>query len=242
MKEYGWRKPCAAGWPHPLPARTTRSGRTRTRLEQLEFPAAAVGSGRRVGQRLAGQKGLQRRGVQLRPTAGDGVADALDNEHGSLRIIGSLLTVLLCGAGLGAQASAATAAPESATAAAPGDGVTLTPPMSFNNWNSTHSRADFNEAIVKRHRRHLRREMPERRRPHVRQPPRLLGAAAARRSGQARPRLGALSERHQGPGRLCRLQGPTVRDLHQRRRLASPPQLTPGQGGFFASTTCPPAS
>ncbi|WP_235921416.1 NPCBM/NEW2 domain-containing protein [Lentzea tibetensis] len=29
------------------------------------------------------------------------------------------------------------------------DGLALTPPMGFNNWNSTHCRADFNEAMVK---------------------------------------------------------------------------------------------
>ncbi|MBP2324234.1 alpha-galactosidase [Kibdelosporangium banguiense] len=34
-------------------------------------------------------------------------------------------------------------------AVTPGDGLALTPPMGFNNWNSTHCRADFNEAMVK---------------------------------------------------------------------------------------------
>src|SRR3954449_9855387 len=29
------------------------------------------------------------------------------------------------------------------------DGLALTPPMGFNNWNSTHCRADFNENMVK---------------------------------------------------------------------------------------------
>ena len=29
------------------------------------------------------------------------------------------------------------------------DGLALTPPMGFNNWNTTHCRADFNEAMVK---------------------------------------------------------------------------------------------
>ncbi|MCQ8188021.1 NPCBM/NEW2 domain-containing protein [Streptomyces rugosispiralis] len=37
----------------------------------------------------------------------------------------------------------------SARNAAPGDGLALTPPMGFNNWNSTHCRAEFNEAMVK---------------------------------------------------------------------------------------------
>ncbi|MFD8980563.1 alpha-galactosidase, partial [Streptomyces sp. NPDC059564] len=36
-----------------------------------------------------------------------------------------------------------------APAAAAADGQALTPPMGFNNWNSTHCRADFNEAMVK---------------------------------------------------------------------------------------------
>ncbi|MEU8875399.1 NPCBM/NEW2 domain-containing protein [Streptomyces javensis] len=39
--------------------------------------------------------------------------------------------------------------PASAPGAAPGDGLALTPPMGFNNWNSTHCRAEFNEAMVK---------------------------------------------------------------------------------------------
>jgi alpha-galactosidase len=32
---------------------------------------------------------------------------------------------------------------------APADGLALTPPMGFNNWNSTHCRAEFNESMVK---------------------------------------------------------------------------------------------
>jgi alpha-galactosidase len=37
-----------------------------------------------------------------------------------------------------------------ATAAVtPGDGLALTPPMGFNNWNSTNCRAEFNETMVK---------------------------------------------------------------------------------------------
>jgi alpha-galactosidase len=40
--------------------------------------------------------------------------------------------------------------PLTATAAVtPGDGLALTPPMGFNNWNSTNCRAEFNEAMVK---------------------------------------------------------------------------------------------
>ncbi|MFF5672940.1 NPCBM/NEW2 domain-containing protein [Streptomyces hygroscopicus] len=45
--------------------------------------------------------------------------------------------------------STPTAALASAPAAAPDEGLALTPPMGFNNWNSTHCRAEFNEAMVK---------------------------------------------------------------------------------------------
>jgi alpha-galactosidase len=48
---------------------------------------------------------------------------------------------------------AATLTPAAATANAsvtPGDGLALTPPMGFNNWNSTNCRAEFNEDMVKR--------------------------------------------------------------------------------------------
>jgi alpha-galactosidase len=38
--------------------------------------------------------------------------------------------------------------PASSTAALP-DGLALTPPMGFNNWNSTHCRAEFNESMIK---------------------------------------------------------------------------------------------
>jgi alpha-galactosidase len=40
-------------------------------------------------------------------------------------------------------------APPAAASVAPGDGLALTPPMGFNNWNSTHCGAEFNEAMVK---------------------------------------------------------------------------------------------
>ncbi|MET7286955.1 NPCBM/NEW2 domain-containing protein [Streptomyces sp. NPDC005573] len=59
------------------------------------------------------------------------------------RTAAALLAVLL-GAG-GLAAPAATAAPH----AAPAEGPALTPPMGFNNWNSTHCRAEFNEDMVK---------------------------------------------------------------------------------------------
>jgi alpha-galactosidase len=40
-------------------------------------------------------------------------------------------------------------APQANAAVTPGDGLALTPPMGFNNWNSTNCRAEFNEAMVK---------------------------------------------------------------------------------------------
>lgn len=60
---------------------------------------------------------------------------------------------LLGAAGLATPATAdtpaAAAGPAPApTAAVPGDGLALTPPMGFNNWNSTHCRAEFDEAMV----------------------------------------------------------------------------------------------
>lgn len=66
------------------------------------------------------------------------------------RLIGVLAAGLLCAAGTTVPAAAqppAAAPPD--TAAAAGNGLALTPPMGFNNWNSTHCRADFNEAMVK---------------------------------------------------------------------------------------------
>jgi alpha-galactosidase len=57
-----------------------------------------------------------------------------------------LRTIALC------ALVAATLTPAAATANAsvtPGDGLALTPPMGFNNWNSTNCRAEFNEDMVK---------------------------------------------------------------------------------------------
>ncbi|MEU0781921.1 NPCBM/NEW2 domain-containing protein [Streptomyces sp. NPDC006173] len=67
---------------------------------------------------------------------------------------GALAAGLLCAAAL---ASPALASPGGATSAAPAvrsasptsaDGLALTPPMGFNNWNSTHCRAEFDEEMV----------------------------------------------------------------------------------------------
>ncbi|MET7934910.1 NPCBM/NEW2 domain-containing protein [Streptomyces sp. NPDC005322] len=80
-------------------------------------------------------------------------------------IIGGLSVALLASLGLAAPAQAhasgtaratspavapaAAPAPAPAPKAASGEGPALTPPMGFNNWNSTHCRAEFNEAMVK---------------------------------------------------------------------------------------------
>ncbi|MCQ6252077.1 NPCBM/NEW2 domain-containing protein [Streptomyces malaysiensis] len=71
------------------------------------------------------------------------------------RVIGALSAGLLATVGLALPAVAQPSHPAevttsaSAPGAAPGDGLALTPPMGFNNWNSTHCRAEFNEAMVK---------------------------------------------------------------------------------------------
>lgn len=57
------------------------------------------------------------------------------------------LTVLLFA--VPAAAPAAVADEQAPTAPALADGLALTPPMGFNNWNSTHCRAEFDEAMVK---------------------------------------------------------------------------------------------
>ncbi|MFS8197561.1 NPCBM/NEW2 domain-containing protein [Streptomyces sp. CWNU-52B] len=64
---------------------------------------------------------------------------------------------LLCVVGSTPPALAAAAPPTAAEHASPGeaavpepgDGLALTPPMGFNNWNSTHCRAEFDEDMVK---------------------------------------------------------------------------------------------
>ncbi|MET9293461.1 NPCBM/NEW2 domain-containing protein [Streptomyces sp. NPDC003077] len=80
------------------------------------------------------------------------------------RILAALSVTLLCSTGVtalpaAARSADAPAADRAATAtgrapAIPGvprvpDGLALTPPMGFNNWNSTHCRAEFNEAMIK---------------------------------------------------------------------------------------------
>ncbi|MEV7194184.1 NPCBM/NEW2 domain-containing protein [Streptomyces sp. NPDC093510] len=69
------------------------------------------------------------------------------------RVVGSLTAVLLCAAGLTTPAAGLTTPTAARDTADPGvklpDGLALTPPMGFNNWNSTHCRAEFDEAMVK---------------------------------------------------------------------------------------------
>ncbi|MEV0224101.1 NPCBM/NEW2 domain-containing protein [Streptomyces sp. NPDC050704] len=69
------------------------------------------------------------------------------------RALGALAAGLLGITGLTAPAPAAQAAtpaaPTAPAAPALDDGLALTPPMGFNNWNSTHCRAEFNEEMVK---------------------------------------------------------------------------------------------
>ncbi|GAA2314423.1 NPCBM/NEW2 domain-containing protein [Streptomyces caniferus] len=78
------------------------------------------------------------------------------HRRGHRRIVGALSAALLCTAGVTALPAAARTpdspgAGPASTAAAPRlpDGLAKTPPMGFNNWNSTHCRAEFNEEMVK---------------------------------------------------------------------------------------------
>ncbi|MFF2412631.1 NPCBM/NEW2 domain-containing protein [Streptomyces sp. NPDC058092] len=68
---------------------------------------------------------------------------------GRRRLIGALLAGLLCAAGATVPAVADSPAPAPTPAPRAGNGLALTPPMGFNNWNSTHCRAEFNESMVK---------------------------------------------------------------------------------------------
>ncbi|MGA5037498.1 NPCBM/NEW2 domain-containing protein [Streptomyces capoamus] len=72
----------------------------------------------------------------------------------SRRLAGALTAGLLCAAAAGLALPAPALAVPPATRAAQAspaldDGLALTPPMGFNNWNSTHCRAEFDEAMVK---------------------------------------------------------------------------------------------
>ncbi|WP_372444729.1 NPCBM/NEW2 domain-containing protein [Streptomyces coffeae] len=75
------------------------------------------------------------------------------------RFIGCLGAAILTAVGLSVpaaahpspatKATAATSASETSSSAAAEDGLALTPPMGFNNWNSTHCRDEFNEEMIK---------------------------------------------------------------------------------------------
>ncbi|MEV8455911.1 NPCBM/NEW2 domain-containing protein [Streptomyces sp. NPDC052095] len=66
------------------------------------------------------------------------------------RAAGALAAGLLCAAGTAVPAGAADSpAPHRAVAPQSENGLALTPPMGFNNWNSTHCRAEFDESMVK---------------------------------------------------------------------------------------------
>ncbi|WP_392668118.1 NPCBM/NEW2 domain-containing protein [Streptomyces sp. LN785] len=66
------------------------------------------------------------------------------------RVIGALAAGVLCAAGAAVPAAADSPATAASTAVTPksDNGLALTPPMGFNNWNSTHCRAEFNETMV----------------------------------------------------------------------------------------------
>ncbi|MFJ8301150.1 NPCBM/NEW2 domain-containing protein [Streptomyces sp. NPDC094447] len=60
------------------------------------------------------------------------------------------MTLLAAGAVAAPAGAAELAVADTRAPAAPADaGLALTPPMGFNNWNSTHCRAEFDEAMVK---------------------------------------------------------------------------------------------
>ncbi|MFJ6432755.1 NPCBM/NEW2 domain-containing protein [Streptomyces sp. NPDC091416] len=65
------------------------------------------------------------------------------------RVVGALTAGLLCAAGITVPAAAQSPAPAPAAGTRADNGLALTPPMGFNNWNSTHCRAEFNEEMVK---------------------------------------------------------------------------------------------
>ncbi|MFJ6015402.1 NPCBM/NEW2 domain-containing protein [Streptomyces sp. NPDC092952] len=66
------------------------------------------------------------------------------------RAAGVLAAGLLCAAGTAVPAGAADSpAPRRTVAPQSENGLALTPPMGFNNWNSTHCRAEFDESMVK---------------------------------------------------------------------------------------------
>ncbi|AJT68524.2 Alpha-galactosidase [Streptomyces lydicus] len=67
--------------------------------------------------------------------------------HGPARVAGALCVALLCTAAVSAPPAAARAS-HTPVPRLPG-GLAQTPPMGFNNWNSTHCRAEFDEGMVR---------------------------------------------------------------------------------------------
>ncbi|MET9749309.1 MULTISPECIES: NPCBM/NEW2 domain-containing protein [Streptomyces] len=70
------------------------------------------------------------------------------------RVLGALIAGLLAAGGLGVSARAVPVTvpapvPVPAPAASGDEDLARTPPMGFNNWNSTHCRAEFDESMVK---------------------------------------------------------------------------------------------
>ncbi|MCX0242439.1 NPCBM/NEW2 domain-containing protein [Streptomyces drozdowiczii] len=65
------------------------------------------------------------------------------------RVLGALVAGLLCTAGTVVPAAAHAPAPPPAAGPRAANGLALTPPMGFNNWNSTHCRAEFDEEMVR---------------------------------------------------------------------------------------------
>lgn len=129
------------------------------------------------------------------------------------RVIAALTVLLFSAPGVTPVAVADETGTRSPTLA---DGLALTPPMGFNNWNSTHCRAEFNEAMVKGIADiFVEKGLKDAGYQYVNLDDcwALLGPGRRR---QARPGPGPLPERDQGRRRLCALQGPGARDLHQR--------------------------
>lgn len=132
-------------------------------------------------------------------------------------VIGALLAGLLCATGATVPAVADAPAPAPASAPRADNGLALTPPMGFNNWNSTHCRAEFNESMVKGIADIFVEKGLKDSRLSVRQSRRLLGKAAAQCGRKTGGRSAALPERHQGSRGLCPLQRPENRHLYQCR-------------------------
>ncbi|MEV1023400.1 NPCBM/NEW2 domain-containing protein [Streptomyces sp. NPDC050264] len=67
------------------------------------------------------------------------------------RVVAAVAVSVLCAGGVVAAPASATASRPAPAESSPAldEGLALTPPMGFNNWNSTHCSADFDESMVK---------------------------------------------------------------------------------------------